>query len=125
MNFSRQPEFEKEQKKLEKKWRSLPEDLQKAEDVIRSLYIEIPGFNREEARKNLFTGKRAAILKQDSHYEAVKMRLDCASLGSKSALRLIFTYVYNGETCTFIELFSKTDKEREDSQRLQRFIDSL
>jgi len=125
MIFNRLPEFEKELKRLAKKWRSLSEDVRKAEIVIKSLYVDIPGFNRDEARANLFTGKRAAILKQDSNYEAVKMRLDCTSLGSKDALRLVFTYVYSGETCTLVELFSKTDKAREDSIRLQVYIDSL
>ena len=125
MIFNRLPEFERELKKLTKKWRSLPEDVRKAEVVIRSLYVEIPGFNREEARKNFFTGRRATILKQGSSYEAVKMRLDCTSLDSKDALRLVFTLVNSNETCTLIELFSKTDKAREDNHRLQGFIDSL
>jgi hypothetical protein len=125
MIFERLPEFDKDFKRLEKKWRTLPNDLELAQKVITRLYEDTEGFDRQEARDNFFCGQRATVLKTSANYEAVKMRLDVMALGNKNAVRLVFIYVYDGKTCSLVELFSKTDKPREDTTRLETAIAQL
>jgi len=122
MNFKRLPEFEKELKALTKRWPSLPKDLSIAEQVISTLYADQEGVDRTELRKNFFNNKRATILSVKESYEAVKMRIDGASLGSKDCMRLVFVYVYDGVSVVLIEIYSKTDKPCEDAKRLQGFL---
>jgi hypothetical protein len=122
MNFNHTPEFTRDLKKLAKKWRSLPDDLQRAQLIIRRLYVDAPDVNRNELRKAFFNNKQATILTSDESFEVVKMRLDCASAGSRNMLRLVFVYVCVGDEVTFVELFSKNDKNREDAHRYRPYI---
>lgn len=125
MNFEQTPEFKKELKKLRKKWRSLADDIEIAQRVIADLYgtDQKDTEAQREYRAAFFDGKRATIItKSEDSAEVVKMRLDCASLGSRDMLRLVFVYIYDGKTVTFIELFSKSDKSREDSRRIKHYL---
>jgi hypothetical protein len=128
MNFSTTPEFDKELKAFTKKWRSLPNDFVPVRQTLPLLYKCLDG-EPETAlqlrREQFFNTKRASILTTTTDgKEVVKMRLDCASLGSKDILRLIFVCVRDVDTITFIELYAKNDKnkEREDQSRIQRYI---
>ncbi|MDR1797691.1 MAG: hypothetical protein LBR44_09720 [Clostridiales Family XIII bacterium] len=122
MNFEFAPEFEKEVKALGKRWRSLPKDIENVKPFIESLYTEQEGVSLEEHRTAFFNNKRATILHRTDCGEAVKMRLDCVSLGQKDIVRLIFVFIKEGDTVTFVELFSKQDKPREDERRLGRYL---
>src|SRR5690606_306397 len=117
---------EKELKKLTKKWRSLPDDLAAAQKQIVNLYVEQADVDDlQEYRAAFFNGKRAAILQTiGDDCEVVKMRLDCASIGTNSKVRLVFVAVYVDSTVTFIELFAKNEKAREDRQRIKRYLPS-
>ena len=122
MIFKQAPEFEKELKALGKRWPSLPKDLKIAEQFIETLYVDQDFVNRAAYRKNYFNNKRATILSYSEKCETVKMRLDCASLGKKDSVHLVFVFIYSAEQILFIELFSKTDKEREDTVRMRKYL---
>ena len=123
MNFDQTNEFAKDLKKLEKRWKSLRSDLSDLELQINRLYLAQEGVDLVEYRKNFFNGKRATILRTfDDSREVVKMRLDVASLDMGSKVRIVFIAVRNKNTVTFIELFSKSDKPREDSARLKKYL---
>jgi len=123
MIFKRAPEFEKELKTLTKRWSSLPKDLQTVELVIETLYVDQKGVDRAALRKVFFNSKHATILsQQEGVCEAVKMRVDCISLGRKDSVRLVFVYVFDGESVTYVEIYSKTDKIREDTARLKTYM---
>lgn len=123
MNFDQTNEFSQDLKKLQKKWRSLPSDLSDAMLQIDRLYLEQEGVDLVEYRTNFFNGKRATILQAfDDGREVVKMRLDVASLGSGNKVRIVFIAVRDRNTITFIELFAKSDKSREDSARLRKYL---
>ena len=122
MNFEQTDEFKKELKAFSKKWRSLPDDLEKLMLVLPALYPERRDAEFDNFRESFFANKKAAVIKitlQDA--EAVKIRLDCRSLGNKSILRVI--YIRNRHTITFVELYSKNEKAREDSKRLQSYLE--
>jgi len=109
MNFDETPEFKKEFKALTKKWRSLPSDLRKAQIVIQRLYTGDQNF-----KEGYFNTNKAAVLTSNETYEVVKMRLDCAALGNKNLLRLVFVYIKTDNGILLVELFSKNDKNREE-----------
>ena len=122
MIFDYASEFSREVKTLSKKCPSIASDLEIAEQVIATLYADQDGVDRTALRKNFFNNKQATILTRTDRLEAVKMRMDCASLGKKDVLRLIFVFVSDGESVTFVELYSKTNKPREDTIRLQKYM---
>jgi hypothetical protein len=126
MNYSTSSEFDRELKTLSKKWRSLPNDFKPVKKSLPLLYTIQPDETDENLRMRrdqFFNNKRATILHTTKDgIEIVKMRLDCASLGNKDMLRLVFVYIMQGDTITFIELYSKNDKQREDQVRIKKYL---
>ncbi len=123
MNFEQSPEFKKELKALKKRWRTLDNDLQRAKPAIESLYVAVEEVDIKIFRKQFFESKKAAIIvtSQDGT-EVVKMRLDTDAPKSQGKVRIIFVAVRSNNTITFIELFSKNDKNREDSHRINKYL---
>lgn len=107
--FSRLSEFEKEFSKLSKKYPSLPEDLEKLEKLIAINPVGI--------------GKNFVTIHHSETTRIVKARLACKSLKNRS-VRII--YAYNESTLTFIhiEIYFKGDKENEDRERIDEYLES-
>jgi hypothetical protein len=122
MNFDETAEFQKELKSFAKKWRTLPADLKKAKRLINLLYTPITDVDIDTYRENFFGTKRATIITKNEHYEVVKMRLDCAALGNKSMLRLVFVYVKTAAGVILVELYAKNEKSREDVGRIKKYL---
>ena len=123
MNFSEAPEFKKEAKKLAKRWRSIPEDIEAAKLYILPLYEQLAAdVVIVEYRREFFAGRKAAILKTSDSAEVIKMRLDVASAGRNDTVRIIFVAIKTTDTITFIELYAKSDKDREDKQRIKEYM---
>jgi hypothetical protein len=122
MNFDYAAEFKKELKRLSKKWRSLPSDIDYIKPLIESLYISEDPQELSAFRDAFFNGKRAAILQIKDDAEVVKMRLDVESLSTNNNVRIIFIAVIVTHTVTFIEIFAKNEKSREDTQRIKRYL---
>jgi hypothetical protein len=122
MNFDYAAEFKKELKRLSKKWRSLPSDIDYIKPLIESLYISEDPQELSAFRDAFFNGKRAAILQIKDDAEVVKMRLDVESLSTNNNVRIIFKAVIVTHTVTFIEIFAKNEKSREDTQRIKRYL---
>jgi hypothetical protein len=120
MNFDQTPEFKKELKKLQKKWRSLPQDITDAELQITDLYTDTDG--NVEYRSAFFNGRRATILQLlDDGREVVKMRLDVQSLGTSDKVRIVFIAIVTSNSILFVELFAKNEKPREDLMRIKKY----
>lgn len=122
MNFDSTDEFTKDVKRLSKKWRSIPSDIEDAKQTLLSLYVEQEGADLSELRKSFFNGSRATILHQLDDGEIVKMRLDVAALGSNSKVRLVFVAVTQPHAIIFIEMYAKNEKNREDQTRIRRYL---
>lgn len=120
MNFDQTPEFQKEFKKLLKKYPSLDKDLEAFLKVITVLYT---GSKAESAlfKQAFFDGKRATHLTYSTNNKAevVKARLDCAYLNSNK-LRVV--YIFQEGHVLLIELFAKNVKPREDGSRIKRYL---
>ena len=122
MNFEYAPEFEKELTKLAKKWRSLPSDVEYVKPRIEGLYVGEDSQELADFRNAFFNGKRATILQSVGDAEVVKMRLDVEALGTSDKVRIIFIAVITTQAVTFVELFAKNEKNREDAQRIKRYL---
>lgn len=117
MNFEQTPEFEKDVKRLAKKWRSLPNDIIDVQLTIAEVYND-----NELFAQKFFNGKRATKLMVTEKYEVVKMRLDVESLGRSDKVRVVFVAVKAGNEVRFIELYAKNEKSREDQARIKKYI---
>ena len=122
MNFDYSPEFQKDLKRLTKKWRSLPRDIESVERDILPLYVEQKGVDIIRLREAFFGGYKAAVLRTTADAEVIKMRLDCESLGTNSKTRLVFVAVKTEGTIRFVELYAKNEKAREDLTRYRKYL---
>jgi len=109
IRFKETPEFLKEYKRLAKKYRSLPKDL----DLFKRLLEQFPKG----------TGNQMPILYQENDIYIIKSRLACESLRG-SFLRVIYAYQESCVTIFFLELYYKGDKEAEDETRIKQFLSS-
>jgi mRNA-degrading endonuclease RelE of RelBE toxin-antitoxin system len=110
MNFSETSEFSKDLKRLVKKYRSLPEDLEEFKKIVAS----IP----------LGTSKHFAVLHQQEDVRIIKARLFCRYLKG-SSLRIVYAYHEQEGRVVFIELYFKGENEIEDQVRVRQFLDEI
>ena len=109
-NFHKTDEFEKEFKKLFKKYKSLEGDLKSFEEVL----CKFP-----TGLGNSFT-----IIHFQENLKIVKARLACKSLREKS-LRIIYSFTENNLTFLYLEIYAKNNKENEDRERIDDYLRNL
>ena len=107
IRFKREREFQKDFKRLVKKHRSLPDDLQEFCSVV----LAVP----------LGTSKHFTIVKQVGKVRVIKGRLFCKYLKG-SSLRIVYAYLEQNRQIDFIELYSKGEQENEDQDRIDRYL---
>jgi len=108
-NFKKTPEFEKEFRRLLKKFRSLEQDLSDFEEVLQEYPTGI--------------GSKFAIIHDEGKVKVVKARLACRTLHN-SSLRVIYAWHEKMVTFVYIELYPKNEKENEDRGRIKRYLKS-
>ncbi len=105
--FSELPEFEKELKKLSKKYPTLVSDI---EDIKPILIANPTGI-----------GKNFTIIKIYQEVKIVKVRVHCEALRARS-VRLIYAYHQDTIEFMYIELYFKGDKENENRERIEEYL---
>jgi len=108
MNFDKLPEFQKELKRLGKKYKSLPNDLQEFCNVV----SVVP----------LGNSKHFNIITQTKTFYILKARLFCRYLKGSSLLRIVYSYFEQEQRIEFIELYFKGNKENEDRERIKEYL---
>jgi hypothetical protein len=103
MNFSNSKDFDKDFKKLSKKYKSLKEDL----SLFKKFISKIPLGNSKHFNI-IFEGKCAYVL---------KARLACQYLKG-SSLRIIYSYNAEEKHIEFIELYYKGNQENHTISRI-------
>lgn len=106
-HFNKTPQFEKELKKLSRKYPSLPKDIKDLEDIL----CVFPTGN----------GKNFTIIHHSENVKLVKARLTCRSLRDKS-MRVIYAYHSNAIEFVYLELYFKGDKKNEDRERVEGYL---
>ncbi len=109
-HFERLPEFEREFKKLVKKYRSLPNDIKDLEEVLEASPTGM--------------GKNFTIIHSTESVKIVKARLACESLSDRS-VRIIYAYHDYAIEFMYIEIYFKGNKENEDRTRIEEYLKSL
>lgn len=104
------PEFEKELKKLSKKYPTIVSDI----EDIKPILLDSP----------TGIGKNFVIIKTSGDIKVVKADIHCESLRSRS-IRLIYSYSQEKIEFLFIELYFKGDKENENRERIDDVIKYL
>ena len=107
MNFNELSEFQKELKRLGKKYKSLSSDLKEFCNVV----SVVP----------LGNSKHFNVIAQTEILYIVKARLFCKYLKG-SSLRIVYSYFEHEQRIEFIELYFKGGKENEDSQRIKEYL---
>lgn len=109
MNFNELPAFSKEFKRLAKKYKSLPDDLEEFKQVI--------------AAVPLGNSKHFNAVTKNEQCIVIKARFFCRYLKG-SSLRIIYGYRESNASIDFIEIYFKGDKENEDRSRIIEYLNS-
>lgn len=107
MNFDELPEFQKELKRLGKKYKSLSDDLQEFRNVISA----VP----------LGNSKHFNVITKTEFLHIIKARLFCRYLKGTS-LRIVYAYHVAASKVDFIEIYFKGEKENEDRERIKEYL---
>ena len=112
MNFKNTAEFQKDFKRLSKKFRSLASDLIEFKKILNEAPLGI--------------GKHFNVITKTDYLYVIKARFFCKSLKEKD-LRVIYAYIENHQIIEmvgidFIELYFKGDKENEDRERIKEYL---
>ncbi len=110
MNFNETNEFQKDFKKLSKKYKSLKDDLVEFKKVV----AEFP----------LGTSRHFVILHSREEIKILKARLFCRYLKGTS-LRIIYAYEEEEQTIYFIELYYKGEQTNENKKLIDEFLRHL
>lgn len=109
MEFDTLKEFDKDLKRLLKKYRTLNDDLNEVKTILRKKPNQRPPFSFRIDNLGLET---CVIKVKKIACRALKGR------GVNSGLRLIYAHFKEEEKIIFIEFYHKNDKENEDRQRI-------
>ncbi|GIW68329.1 MAG: hypothetical protein KatS3mg099_277 [Candidatus Parcubacteria bacterium] len=109
MRYEEHPAFQKELKRLRKRYRTLPKDLEILKLVLNT-------------HPNGTSSKHFAALTQRNGVFIGKVRLACRSLAGKRRLRVIYAYHETEQRIVFLELYFKGDKVAEDKARIRTYL---
>ena len=117
LTYSRTPEFERLFKKLAKRFRSLPDDLETAKKAAVEL-LHAQGIDNQSCFR--LQGY------ENPHCEFYKVkRFACKSLkgkGVQSGIRVTYAYYPNEQCVEFIEIYYKGEQEKEDSNLIGEYL---
>ena len=105
--FDALAEFEKEFKRLFKKYGTLDDDLEKFKKILITTPTGI--------------GKNFVTVYSSQTVKIVKARIACRALRDRS-LRIVYSYFEQEQRVEFIELYFKGNKENEDRDRIKKYL---
>jgi len=117
--IKRSPPFEKDLKKLLKRFRTLEDDLKIFINTQLKLFHKI--------KKDNDGIKQITGLEKEYPGVFKAKKFACKSLkgkGAKSGIRIIYAYFEQEDTIEFIEIYFKGDKENEDKERIKKYFTS-
>jgi mRNA-degrading endonuclease RelE of RelBE toxin-antitoxin system len=120
ISYAITPKFEQEFKKLGKKYRSLPEDLELAKRAAIELF-HLHSINNQSIFPipNCCTDKVLVCKLKKFACRALKGR------GAQSGIRIIYAFYPQARRVEFIEIYFKGDKENEDKERIKNYLHVL
>jgi mRNA-degrading endonuclease RelE of RelBE toxin-antitoxin system len=117
INYRNTEEFERDWKRLLKKFSSINEDIKTAKTFAIELF-HLQNINRQ-----------AIFLIPNFCSDEIKIyklkKFACKSLkgrGVKSGIRIIYAFYVKNKTIEFIEIYFKGEKEMEDKEKIKRYL---
>jgi hypothetical protein len=110
MNFERTAGFEHDLKRLGKKYLSLEHDL--------------AVFQNNVVHVDVSCNRKFVVLHQNERLMMIKARFFCKYLKGNT-LRIVYARFKDEEKISFLEIFFKGDKAREDGGRIRDFINRM
>lgn len=114
LEFVMLPEFDRELKKLRKKYKTLDDDLENFKKILKASLPAPPGTFRIA---NLGKGVDDPIYKV-KHFRCRALK----GKGNRSGIRVIYAYEESIDKITFIEIYHKNMKENEDRERILKYF---
>ncbi|KPK73164.1 hypothetical protein AMJ87_02545 [candidate division WOR_3 bacterium SM23_60] len=114
--IERVPEFNKDLKKIRKKFKTIDDDLQ---TFIGTQLVAYHKLRRDN--KGIF---RLSDLKIGKSYIYKAKKFACRSLkgtGSHSGIRVVYAYFQKEDRIVLLEIYYKGDKKNEDRRRIRRY----
>ncbi len=108
MIFEETDSFKKDFKKLSKRYKSLGKDIA----LFKKFLSKFP----------LGKGRHFAVITEKETVKIVKARLFCLYL-KRNSLRVIYCFDIKREKIDFMELYFKGDKEREDKEKIDIYLE--
>ncbi len=109
-NFEALAEFEKEFKRLLKKYKTLDDDFEKFKKVLLATPTGV--------------GKNFVVIHSTETIKVVKTRMACRTLRGRS-LRVIYAYFEQEQRIEFIQIYFKGEKENEDRERIKEYLRNI
>lgn len=117
MKYNSLPEFEREFKKLEKKYKTLTEDFERVKvNVIELNHIRGIDNKATELISNIGNT-------EDLQFRKIR-KFACVSIptkGNRTGLRVIYAFFPKLMEVVFLEIYIKSDKENENRKRMKEF----
>jgi len=110
IRFEHWDPFQKEFDRLTRKFRTLPEDLERLKNII--------------ALNPVGSSQHRTVLHRNEALCIVKGHLSCKAL-RRDSLRIIYAYHKDRVTIVWIELYHKAEKANEDRARIAEYLRSL
>jgi len=117
INYGETPEFQKDFKRLFKKFKSLEDDL----ELVKIAAIELYHLQKIN---NLSVFPMQGFCTEEIQICKIK-KFACRSLkgrGSKSGIRVIYAFHCSNLKVDFIEIYFKGEKENEDRERIMDYL---
>jgi mRNA-degrading endonuclease RelE of RelBE toxin-antitoxin system len=108
--FTSLPEFEKEIKRLARKYPTIISDI----EDIKPILLDSP----------TGVGKNFTIMRVSGEVKVVKVRVHCESLRSR-VVRLIYAFHGGRIEFVYIEVYMKGDKENENRERINNYLKNI
>lgn len=115
MQFRQIRIFQKQMKRLVKKYRSLPSDIEKLQQVL----LVYPEGNGSKHWNRL-------QVSDDGFIAIFKVRLSCASLKGKADFRIVYAWNKKDDSLVlldFIEVYFKGEQGNEDRTLIEEYLD--
>jgi mRNA-degrading endonuclease RelE of RelBE toxin-antitoxin system len=116
LTYEESPEFQKEFKRLKKRFRSLADDfITMRKNAIELLHI------RKIDNRSCFPIS-GCVTESCSVFKVKKFACKSLRGGANSGLRAIYLYFEESKKVFFIEIYFKGDKENEDRERIKNYL---
>lgn len=116
LHYEETPEFKKDFKRLAKRFRTLPNDL----ETLKKAAIELRHLQKIDNQACFAIP--GCISPVASVYKVKKFACRSLKGGANSGLRLIYIFIESANKILLLEIYYKGDKSLEDRERINRYL---